>query len=500
MPLHRNFSSGGTIVVAASDSYNKSGAAYICDGTDDDVEIQAAIDSLPVGGGKVVLLEGIYTISATVTVDKPCNIKGAGLGITIIYLDDTSNVDVFTIPTGQVDVTIRDLTIDANHANNATDGNGIFCTNDNFNCVFENLEIQNCREHGIFVDSTGTFSKVTINNCDIHDCLTYGITLDGNRGTIVTNTRSYLNTGMGVDVNSSIYCRVSDNEFYSNTQHGIYVFGGTHNTFTDNQCYYNTQHGVLAYQTDHCIFSNSNCSENVWHGIILQRADNCIVDGNRCDDAGNGYDGIQIYGNGAGSSQANYNLVVNNSCINPGGGLQENGIYIRGGANAIGNIVMNNQCLNNDTEQIQDDGTNTVIKDNAGYIHSGEVRTASGPLIQGNANAIGFAWNNPETEDIIIKKVVVNVTTAGGTGGSHLDVGIADDAAGTNRGTEFFDDLLLNSAIVHDSWAGGDGGTQTKWVNCQDSASATDDWIVGQILDANAASLVGSFYIEYVGV
>jgi hypothetical protein len=140
-----------------------------------------------------------------------------------------------------------------------------------------------------------------------------------------------------------------------------------------------------------------------------------------------------------------------------------------------------------------------VVKDNVGYIAPGEVRFASGVLTAGVANAICFAWNNPEIQDILVKKVVIETTTAGGTAGSHLDVGIADDAAGTNRGVEFFDDLLLNTTIIHDSWVGGDGGTQTKWVVAQDSASAVDDWVVGQILDANAAALVGSWYIVYVG-
>lgn len=133
------------------------------------------------------------------------------------------------------------------------------------------------------------------------------------------------------------------------------------------------------------------------------------------------------------------------------------------------------------------------------YIASGEVRTAEGTLTAGNANAIGFAWHNPEAQDILIKKVVVYVTTGGGTAGSHLDVGIADDATGTNRGTEFFDNLTLETIAVYDSTIAAGGGTQTVWVFCQDSASATDGWVVGQILDANAASLVGRYYIEYVG-
>jgi len=38
-----------------------------------------------------------------------------------------------------------------------------------------------------------------------------------------------------------------------------------------------------------------------------------------------------------------------------------------------------------------------------------------------------------------------------------------------------------------------------KWVFAQDSASATDDWVVDQILSDNATSLAGKYYIEYVG-
>lgn len=56
-----------TVVVAASDSLNKAAANYICDGVDDDVEIQEAIDALPAGGGKVILLDGNYVMNVLVT-------------------------------------------------------------------------------------------------------------------------------------------------------------------------------------------------------------------------------------------------------------------------------------------------------------------------------------------------------------------------------------------------------------------------------------------------
>jgi len=57
---------GATFIVAASDSSANSKAQvdYVCDGTDDQVEIQAAIDALPAIGGRVLLLEGTFTMAA----------------------------------------------------------------------------------------------------------------------------------------------------------------------------------------------------------------------------------------------------------------------------------------------------------------------------------------------------------------------------------------------------------------------------------------------------
>lgn len=57
-----------TLVVAASDSAapDADSADYVCDGTDDDLTIQAAIDELissGTTGGRVLLLEGTYSVS-----------------------------------------------------------------------------------------------------------------------------------------------------------------------------------------------------------------------------------------------------------------------------------------------------------------------------------------------------------------------------------------------------------------------------------------------------
>lgn len=58
------------LVVAANDSSakDKALADYLCDGTADDVEVQAALDAVPTTGGTVVLSAGTYAISATTTI------------------------------------------------------------------------------------------------------------------------------------------------------------------------------------------------------------------------------------------------------------------------------------------------------------------------------------------------------------------------------------------------------------------------------------------------
>jgi hypothetical protein len=113
-----------------------------------------------------------------------------------------------------------------------------------------------------------------------------------------------------------------------------------------------------------------------------------------------------------------------------------------------------------------------------------------------------FAWHNPEAQDILIKKIVINRTAAGGTATAEINVGIADNGTVDDPGTEFFNNLLANNAAaIHDSYvAGGTSyGTQTIWVSCEDSASATGGWVVGKLDTEIANSLAGTYYIEYVG-
>ena len=50
-------------IIAAFDSADKEGAKLVCDGEEDDIEIQQALDAVPNTGGKIVLREGTYRLS-----------------------------------------------------------------------------------------------------------------------------------------------------------------------------------------------------------------------------------------------------------------------------------------------------------------------------------------------------------------------------------------------------------------------------------------------------
>ena len=67
------------IVGTSASGWAAADCDYLCDGTDDQVEINAAIQALPSTGGEIVLLDGTYNITATIAMNKD-NVKLSGNG------------------------------------------------------------------------------------------------------------------------------------------------------------------------------------------------------------------------------------------------------------------------------------------------------------------------------------------------------------------------------------------------------------------------------------
>ena len=116
-------------------------------------------------------------------------------------------------------------------------------------------------------------------------------------------------------------------------------------------------------------------------------------------------------------------------------------------------------------------------------------------LASGAANAFAFAIQNQEDTDCLILQVVVDITTAGGTATSVLDIDAVDGATAT--GDDIIDGLDLNATGISDNITnGGTNGDKkpVKW----DKKGGTNDDLTGKILVADATALVGKVIVCYV--
>ena len=105
---------GFTYVIAASNSRDNTGADAVCDGTADNVEIQAGIDAVnTAGGGTVMLLDGTYEIDATINLKSSVTLSGNGYGTVLTRSDTTVFLSVATSTTA-TNVVVENILFDGN--------------------------------------------------------------------------------------------------------------------------------------------------------------------------------------------------------------------------------------------------------------------------------------------------------------------------------------------------------------------------------------------------
>lgn len=120
--LRKSPSSGAAYVVAGADApdHIKAQAHLVCDGSHDEVEIQAAIDALPAGGGSVYLT-GIFEISEHIDVrsdlevygDKSTVLRATADNPEFIFYSPPGYAAPYTAsPVLHENITIRDLKIE----------------------------------------------------------------------------------------------------------------------------------------------------------------------------------------------------------------------------------------------------------------------------------------------------------------------------------------------------------------------------------------------------
>lgn len=331
-----------TIVVAASNSslQSRAQADYVCDGVNDQVEIQAALDALPATGGEVKLLEGTYNVEDTVWLNSNQTLKGCGWNT--ILTTSTADVIFLIAPGGGpgaelTGIVIADLQIDGgvgyvsdcgiyfNYVNysiirnvysrrhasgTGTNLEGIYLVDSNFNQIVNNT----CQENyaGIEIDY-GCNNTIVGNTCQGNFLSGIVLYLLSSNNTITGNTCQG-GGGSGIELNTlSNGNTVSGNTCQGNGAMSIRIFESNDNTITGNTCRGNNG-GIYLDTSNHNTVSGNTCQGNGADGIYLLDGNNNTVTGNTFVENGqlgdNTYDNICL-------NFSSYNLILGNLCRAP---------------------------------------------------------------------------------------------------------------------------------------------------------------------------------------
>ena len=169
------------VVGVSTAGWTSADCDYLCDGADDQKEINAAISSLPSTGGEVVLLDGTYSISAsvveggtTINLNKE-NITLMGSGpSTILSRTDTNGQTIISVTAANVK--ICNIKIDGSlYASYG--GQAVEVTNS------DNFEISDCYIHqnyGDVITATGSSYLKILRNYFFNNSGNYDIQISGN--------------------------------------------------------------------------------------------------------------------------------------------------------------------------------------------------------------------------------------------------------------------------------------------------------------------------------
>ena len=360
---------GATIIVAASDSptTSKNQADYVCDGTADNVEIQAALDALTGGRTwqeKVILMGGTYHIAATVEVAAYTILENQGL----VILDNAVNADLLTnAAAGNGYIEITGGIWDGNRVNQAALSTVIHF-NDVYNTWVHHTNVRHGYTGGIDVNGgsvvmtrrLNTISDNFVLNCGSPLRSSFGIATGGDYGQLCVNNAVWTDDNDG--------------------NRGIQVMG--HMAMVSGNSVHRYVIGIyVVAQSEHMILNNTilTCSgQAIW----LNQTTNAAVSGNT----------ISACGIGILSTDGQYNLITNNIVRDNTTNIQLDGncdyTLIQGnnitsdlGVGRLWGVkIVDATCNENKiayntfrpggfvTAIIADSGTDTIIEHNTGFV------------------------------------------------------------------------------------------------------------------------------------
>lgn len=274
-----------TLIVAASDSKDKTNVDYTCAGTNDDVTIESAFAALPAAGGRVLLLEGNYTLGSSIDILKSdVTLEGQGAGTIIKGAIAVSYIIVGNGATALNGIEIANLKIDGT---DQTAGYGIYVYGASAYLI-SNTIITNCR----ISDTGGILNTLGINTLiekNIIEAKGTGISVQGAAAVhtnkcIIIGNQIYSSTGHGISCGYADRTAITGNQIYSPGASGISANASNFNNITGNQIYGPVTYGIyLESCAGGMITGNLICSPGA-SGIYIYKCTYSITTGNQIYD------------------------------------------------------------------------------------------------------------------------------------------------------------------------------------------------------------------------
>jgi len=254
------------------------GSEYYCDGTADDIQINAAIVAVnAAGGGTVFIKAGTYSIVNPILMLANVSFVGENWSAKIT-MPATTNKNFINVTTVD-NVQLKDFQIDGS-GQTASLSCGIVASTTN-NLIIENLYIHNCYNMGIECPNVSYYTKILRNlvtDCayGIHTRLVNGL-IDGNIVLRSNVDNIYLHTGTDGCIVSNNTCNDAV------TRNGISQDLGRDVVYSGNICRNNTWFGIyVELVLTPVTIENNICTENGISGIRVTSTPGAVVVGNYC--------------------------------------------------------------------------------------------------------------------------------------------------------------------------------------------------------------------------
>jgi parallel beta-helix repeat protein len=307
-------------VAKIKDAIAKANAEYMKDPTKGQVEVQLGAGTWVVTGDRTDPSTGAIELLSGV------KLTGSGDRDTVIKLENNFDArlngivrtDIATVE----NVTISNLVIDGNRANNIGHQAGFICGvkedgsgRKQTNITIDNVEAMNCTAYGI--NPHEITYNMTITNSEAHNNGLDGFVADGVVGGLYANNVSYNNDRHGFNIqNSSSNISLENNTAHHN---GLGATGGagiviqrgdiqrgneaeighvTNVQIIGGEYYANSREGILVKLSDYVTISAANVHDNMRQGVRIEGSDYTVLKdsyiSNNSQEVPGEYDEVQI--------------------------------------------------------------------------------------------------------------------------------------------------------------------------------------------------------------